>query len=215
MTPCTLRGAGFAAGVLVAATSASGCNRAPAPEPVLVFSDDFARDALGDDWQTASPTAWTVTDGQLAGEGAQNEGVWLEHPLPERVRVEFTATALSADGDLKFEIFTDGHTHQSGYIGIFGGWRNTLNVVARLDEHGEDRLVGADGKHVEVGRAYRFRVERTDGRVRWSIDGEPFMTYSDPQPLRGEAHAYFGFNDWTAPVRFDDVAIWDLAGAGR
>lgn len=206
--------------VVVALGCAAGCNRsestesaAPASldvEPRLVFSDDFERDTFGDSWRTASD-AWSLVDGEVAVAGARNEGLWLTEPLPEDVRIEFTARALAPEGDLKFEVFTDGAAHQSGYVGIFGGWDNRLNIIARLDEHGDDRLVGADGVQVEVGRDYVFRIERTDHRVRWSIDGEPFLTYDDPEPLTGDGHQYFGFNDWESPVRFDDVRVWDLS----
>lgn len=177
----------------------------------LVFEDDFEREAFGDDWKTTSE-AWTLEDGQVAVAGARNEGLWLQVPLPDEVRISFEATALSEEGDLKFEIFTDGATHQSGYVGIFGGWDNQLNIIARLDEHGDDRLVGARGRHVEPNRTYTFTIERTDGRVRWSIDGDEFITYDDPDPLVGDEHAYFGFNDWESPVRFDAVRVWDLGG---
>lgn len=183
---------------------------APQAEPRLVFSDDFERDTFGESWRTASDT-WSLVDGEVSVAGARNEGLWLTVPLPEDVRIEFTARALAPEGDLKFEVFTDGAAHQSGYVGIFGGWDNRLNIIARLDEHGDDRLVGADGVHVEVGRDYTFRIERTDHRVRWSIDGEPFLTYDDPAPLTGEGHQFFGFNDWESPVRFDDVRVWDLS----
>lgn len=183
----------------------------PSPEPRLVFSDDFERDTLGESWSTAS-SAWRLESGQVHVAGARNEGLWLNVPLPDEVRIEFTAVADSEEGDIKFEVFTDGATHQSGYVGIFGGWDNRLNIIARLDEHGGDRLVDAEGRRVEPGRVYHMAIERTDGRVRWSIDGAPFLSYDDASPLTGDGHRYFGFNDWESPVRFDDVKVWDLGG---
>lgn len=177
--------------------------------PTLVFSDDFERDTFGAHWSTTSE-AWSLVDGEVHVAGARNEGLWLTEPLPENVRISFDARALSEEGDIKFEVFTDGATHQSGYVGIFGGWDNQLNIIARLDEHGDDRLVGAQGRYVELERNYTLTIERTDQRVQWSIDGEPFITYDDPEPLRGEGHEYFGFNDWDSPVRFDNLKVWDL-----
>lgn len=195
-----------------------GCNRsAPAEseaetaEPRLVFSDDFERDAFGENWLAASDT-WRLEGGEVVGAGARNEGLWLKVPLPDDVRISFDARALSEEGDLKFEIFTDGRTHQSGYVGIFGGWDNRLNIIARLDEHGDDRLIGAEGRHVEVDRTYRFEIERTGSDVIWRVDGEHFMTFEDAEPLVGDDHRFFGFNDWESPVRFDNVEVWDLAG---
>ncbi len=198
--------------------SIGACKSAPAEEPAesvasepqLVFSDDFERSEFGDSWETASDT-WRLEEGWVVGGGARNDGLWLTAALPDQVRLSFDAQALSEEGDLKFEIFTDGSTHQTGYVGIFGGWDNRLNIIARLDEHGDDRLVGAEGQHVEVGKTYRFQIERTDNRVRWSIDGQDFITFDDAEPLRGAGHEHFGFNDWESPVRFDNIEVWDLA----
>jgi hypothetical protein len=203
---------------LVAVLAAiAGCNRgerAPVEreeyaEPQLVFEDDFERDALGERWSSEGG-AWRLEGGALQVAGAHNDALWLDVVLPEKVRLEFDATAHSAEGDLKFEIFGDGATHESGYVGIFGGWSNRLNIIARLDEHGDDRLVGAEGVRVEPERTYRFRLERTDGRLRWWIDGEPFLTFDDSAPLRGADHAHFAFNCWEAPVSFDNVRVWNL-----
>ena len=80
-------------------------------------------------------------DRRLVGENIHNAALWLQHKLPDRTRVEFEATPLSKNGDVKAEIFGDGFTHQSGYILIMGGWSNQLNIIARQDEHGEDFLI--------------------------------------------------------------------------
>lgn len=178
----------------------------------LVFSDDFDGSGISDAWQAAGDR-WSVENGWLAVSGARNDALWLRQPLPDDVRIEFVAKSLSDEGDLKFEVFGDGATHQSGYVGIFGGWSNRLNIIARLDEHGDDRLVGQDGVRVEPNRVYRMAIVRTDNRMRWYIDGEPFLTYDDPQPLVGENHDHFGFNDWDAPVRFDEVRVYDVGTA--
>jgi hypothetical protein len=179
-------------------------------DPILVFSDDFERGLLGESWLALSDT-WSLQDGWVVGGGARNEGLWLQVPLPADVRLSFDAKALGDEGDLKFEIFTDGRTHQSGYVGIFGGWDNRLNIIARLDEHGANRRVGAEGRHVEVDRVYRFEIERTDSRVIWRVDGEEFIVFDDDAPLAGDGHRFFGFNDWESPVRFDNIEVWDLS----
>ena len=68
--------------------------------------------------------------------------------LPVNARVEFDAVAESPEGDIKAELWGDGQSGATGssysnatsYLTIFGGWRNTKHVLARLDEHGDDRL---------------------------------------------------------------------------
>lgn len=176
----------------------------------LVYSEDFEGSGLPSAWSSKSPV-WKVAQGKISGARAENEGVWLSQPLPEQVRVTFEVSSASPDGDIKFEIFTDGKTHQSGYVGIFGGWKNSLNIIARLDEHGSDRLVGAEGQSVVKDRVYQMTIVRTDNRVQWWVDGKPFLTYADAAPLRGEGHRYLGFNTWHAPLSYDAVRVYDLA----
>ncbi len=171
----------------------------------LVFKDDFNRKTLGDAWEPHAQT-WGIVNGRLQVKMAHNQGCWLRHPLPEKFRVEFDATALSATGDLKFEIVAAERKHETGYICIFGGWHNSLDVIARLDEHGRDRLTSTK-QLVEPNRTYHFAVLRTDGTLQWFLDGQLFLQYEDREPLRGK---WFGFNDWEAPVAFDNLAVYDL-----
>lgn len=176
----------------------------------LVFEDSFDRTEIGASWTVKSPS-WVIEDGWLHDTKARNEGAWLNVQLPERVRLEFKARSDMPPqgdfrGDLKCEVFATEPAHQAGYILIFGGWVNTINVIARLDEHGKDRLEDSNRK-VVAGQAYTWTIVRTDGVVRWYIGGKPFMHYDDPQPIRG---TNFGFNNWESNVYFDDLKIWKL-----
>lgn len=151
---------------------------------------------------------------KLVAENIHNAALWLQKPLPNRVRVEFEATALTPNGDVKSEIFGDGSTHQSGYILIMGGWSNQLNIIARQDEHGEDRkrdsrCVVRNRRKVcvETGKVYRWAIERRDETLKWYVDDKLFMTYSDRYPIQGK---HFGFNNWEAKVAFDDLRILKL-----
>ncbi|MCA9542365.1 MAG: hypothetical protein KC620_25885, partial [Myxococcales bacterium] len=207
--------------VIAATISWSGRPSEPTSGGHLVFSDDFSGPAIGDDY-FASPEAdlgweagtWTIVDGRLRAEKIHNAALWLKKPLPEKVRIEFDARAESPEGDVKCEVFGDGRTHQSGYILIFGGWKNTINAIARQDEHGEDRkedtrCAARKGRRlcVEPEVDYHWTIERTDGELRWYLDGNLFLTYDDRQPVRGR---HFAFNDWEAPVTFDNLRIYDL-----
>ena len=194
----------------------------PIPEGELVYQEDFSTDELGEEWQLGFyneederdgveiDEIWQLVDETLHVHGAQNKGLWLDEPLPEEFRVSFTARSEAVAGDIKFEILGDGQANASGYVGIFGGWNNSLNIIARLDEHGDDRLEGAANHRVERGRTYQFDVVRTDHRLRWYVDGELFLTYDDAEPLRGEQHRYFAFNNWETPLYFDDLRIYDV-----
>ncbi len=186
---------------------------AQATEREVIFSDDFARQALGPRWTRGEGEggsgAWRLEQGWLVGDQIKNDPLWLDVNLPERVRVEFKAKALTAEGDLKVEIFGDGRVHASGYVVIFGGWKNSLDVIARLDEHGADRKAQPT-RGVVKDQVYQLALERDGGTLSWFVDDELVMRYEDAAPLRGPQHARFAFNDWAAKVAFDDVTIYAL-----
>lgn len=179
----------------------------------LVFSDDFESGELSEHWARgkgeAGKGSWRVEDGAVVGVDLKNDPLWLKQALPEKVRVEFDIQALSSVGDLKVEVFGDGINHASGYVLIYGGWTNTLDVIARLDEHGDDRK-SRTTRGVLPGHTYRMAIERTDSTLHWFVNGEHFMSYEDPEPLRGEKHRYFALNNWSAPARFDNIKVYDL-----
>lgn len=179
----------------------------------IPFSDDFDRAELGADY-FATGGHWRIVDGALLSPGVKNNPLWLQAELPRDVVVEVTARALTDDGDIKLEIFGNGRDHASGYILIFGGWKNTISTIARLDEHGSDRVERRDRK-VEKDRAYRFRIERQGARLSWFIDGELFLQFEDARPLFGRGHDRIGLGSWRTDVAFDDFEVRPLAATGH
>jgi hypothetical protein len=188
---------------------------------------------IGPDWSTTppkpgTPPAWRIENGRLCAQNAYNHGIWLNRVLPPNARIEFDAVSDSPMGDLKSEVWGDGQSAATGqsynnatsYLTIFGGWKNTLHVLARLDEHADNRRVikvqgpaADDPRERPVGRGqvYHFRIERTDGRtVRWFIDNIEMLSWADDQPLIGMGHDHFGFNDWEVKVCFDNVKVTPL-----
>lgn len=180
----------------------------------LVFSDDFESGSLSPHWTRGEGEGgvgkWAIKDGSVVGVDIHNDPLWLDQKLPEKVRIEFDIEALSSIGDLKVEVFGDGVRHESGYILIFGGWTNTLDVIARLDEHGKDRKARTT-QGVMPGHVYHMAIERTDSTLHWFVNNKLFMSYEDDQPLVGDGHRYFALNIWSAPVRYDNIKIYDLA----
>ena len=182
---------------------------------------------LGPDWVQMRTSAWRVENGQLCGENARNHGVWLNRTLPVNARIEFDAIAMADDGDLKAEVWGDGrsfatgtsYTNATSYLAILGGWKNSMHVLARLNEHGTDRKeirVDKDSddprqRAVVRGQLYQFKIERTDGKtIRWSVNGIEYLSWNDPSPLAGQGHDHFGFNEWEAKVCFDNVKVTPL-----
>lgn len=185
--------------------------------PAEGFSDDFERDVLGDAYRSTGPLRlYRIEDGELRVEGARNRPLWLARKLPRDVRVEFTVRSESAEGDIKVELFGDGVSKATsasytatGYVIVFGGWNNTKNIIARMDEHGDDRVIGK-AKRVEPGKNYRFLIERRGNLMTVAIDGEEIMRLDDPDPLHGRGHDHFAFNNWNSKLAFDDLRITPL-----
>jgi hypothetical protein len=210
------------------AASPPAANRpkaAPASRPPITapFDDGFDRVELGPDWNALGP-AWKIVGGRLCARGARNKGIWLLRKLPVNARIEFDAFAEAPEGDLKVELWGDGasgatgasYTNATSYLAILGGWKNTKHVLARIDEHAKDRLeLDVDpnsdderARPVSPGQPYHFKVERADGRtVEWSVNGAQYFELRDPEPLAGPGHEHLGFNDWDAPVCFDNLKV--------
>lgn len=179
------------------------------------FFDDFNRDDLGEDWHNTGGR-YRIVDGQLNVQGARNRPLWLRRRLPRDVRIEFDVRSESPQGDIKVEVFGDGSSRATSesytatsYVVIFGGWNNTLNIIARMDEHAEDRAVGPR-RPVERGQTYHMRIERRGDTITAWVDDEELATMTDPDPLEGRGHDHFAFNDWEADLYFDNLRIVPL-----
>ncbi|HYO69997.1 MAG TPA: hypothetical protein VEU33_28370, partial [Archangium sp.] len=167
----------------------------PATTATVPYSQDFSDPSVVQRDFFSTGGHWRVVNGQLLSPGVKNNPLWLQAKLPRDVAVEFDVRSQSTEGDIKAEIFGDGSDHASGYILIHGGWNNSMSIIARLDEHGaslESLQRRAEGKGlvetgvfrkdthmrvearpypVEIGRTYRWRIERRGSLLRWSIDG--------------------------------------------
>ncbi len=179
------------------------------------FTDDFEREELGDLWHNTG-ASWRIVDGQLNIRNSRNRPLWLRRELPRDVRIEFDVRSDSGDGDIKVEVFfffyyratTESYTATS-YVIIFGGWGNTWNGIARLDEHASDRVQGPR-RRVEPGHTYHMRIERRGARIQAWADDQDLATMDDPDPLEGRGHDHFAFNDWQVELWFDNLRITPL-----
>ncbi len=183
------------------------CWSPPAAGQTLPFSDDFERTEIGPAYtwffEASRPR---IEAGRLNTRAVKNNPLWLDLALPPDVSISFDVQATARIGDIKWECFGNGRDHESGYIFIFGGWSNTISVIARLDEHGTDRKERRDFK-VDPAKVYRMRIERRAGHLKWFVDGTLFLEWNDPSPLQGRGHDRFGFSAWETPTFFDNLQI--------
>lgn len=212
---------------LAAVTSACRAKPAPAPDPLLGagFVDHFDRADVGPDYRnTGAP--YRIEGGKLVFDHAHNHPLWLARRLPHDVRIELDAEARSADGDIKVEVFGDGHKFESeeavrkdliytasGYVFIFGGWKNSRSVLVRKHEHAwqsDSTVPMRTSPRVELGRTYHWVITRRGGHIDWQIDGKPFLAWDDPDPLGGDGQDHFAFDGWESELAFDNLAITPL-----
>jgi hypothetical protein len=192
---------------------------APVVLPAQPFSDGFDAPQLRDAWKPSAPEAVQVEDGALVVENAHNRPVWLSRPLAQDAVIELDAWTDDPRGDIKLEAWGDGRSAYAGdltlqytatgYVFVFGGWKNTASVIARGNEHSPSNAV-RQGRAVEPGRRYHFRITRQGGRIAWEVDGKPFLTLVDPQPLFGPRNQYFALSGWESKVHFDNVTVRPL-----
>ncbi len=206
--------------VLVAAlaltASTSACKVRELPPIEQSYTDNFDRGSLGPDYNQTG-TGYRIVDGALNARGAHNRPLWLARRLPPgNLQIDFDAWTTSPDGDIKVELFGDGQSFDpdgnrylaTSYVIVFGAWKNSRSIIARLDEHGKELATRLDRK-VEPNRRYHWRLVRTGGLIEWFVDDmtTPFLRYDDPQPLTGPAHDSFGFGNWETDTYFDNLVI--------
>jgi hypothetical protein len=107
---------------------------AAAVAAAVPYQDKFDRATVGDAWWS-NGGLWRIVDGQLYSPGVGNNPLWLKARLPPDVRVEFDVRSEGPDGDIKWEMYGDGRNHSTGYVFLFGAWRNRESRIVKLDEH--------------------------------------------------------------------------------
>lgn len=201
-----------------AAVFAAGCKVKDPPPVTAVWTDTYSRGEIGGDYYKTGG-GYEVTDGALSAKGGHNHPLWLRKKLPKDVQIDLTAWSNSPDGDIKVELFGDGRSFDpdgggytsTGYVLVFGGWRNSKSMIARGNEHGSELEERSDIR-VKRGQKYKWRIIRKGKLVSWYIDDmtTPFLEYDDARPLVGAGHEYFAFNNWESDAWFDDLTVTPL-----
>ncbi|MBD3239061.1 MAG: tetratricopeptide repeat protein, partial [Chitinivibrionales bacterium] len=166
------------------------------------------------DWWNMTPEpfsdsgGWRIEDSSLHGyniEGFHN--ITYRHKLRGDIRVEWEVTPLRLN--INLNSFIAGEHRFGGYtfhIGSFGS-PHTFVLTRGSSDHMVDHLEYEDG--IELGRTYRFRMEKEGKHVRLFMDGRKLFDYKDPEPYAGTGHQTFGFeNNMGNHVRIDNVVVY-------
>ena len=107
----------------------------------IPFADDFNRDDVGPNyWSTGGD--WRIEGGELHAPGTRNNPLWLQAALPHDVAIDFDVRRVSAEGELKFDLFGDGSVHLAFTPGHTAGH---MSVICRLAER--DFVIGGDAMY--------------------------------------------------------------------
>jgi hypothetical protein len=95
--------------------------------------------------------------------------------------------------DFNVTIAADGRDLSSGYSFLFGGWGNKKTAITR-----QGKIVAQKGRDIPTGGIHRrwfyVKVTKRGNTLTYSIDGEPVLTYTDPQPLDGTRLAIWTYD---------------------
>src|SRR5678816_1517462 len=108
-------------------------------QPAGPSSDDFERAELGPQWKVTGP-GYSLVNGELVVSNAFNHPLWLARPIPRDAVIELDVWSNDDSGDIKLEAWGDGRSYAtqasyvaSSYVFIFGGWKNTISAIARMN----------------------------------------------------------------------------------
>ena len=156
----------------------------------LVFSDDFERKTLGQDWQ-ALVGNWGIVDGKLVTQKGVDNQIILTRRVPGPQRIEFDAvTHAKRPCDLSPFIHANANGRLSGYLLQFGGSGNKFNSLRRGEVFMTAKCVD---QFIERGKVHKMVAEFDGAAVRLTVDGATILEYFEANPLSGKEHESLGF----------------------
>lgn len=201
----------------------------------LLFHDDFSKGLDTSVWKPEiaplPSSTVSVINGQLVLDTKGGVTTWLNKPLQGNLLIEYKRTVWMKGGmndrvsDLnQFWMATDPRRQQSFtrngvfeaydslrlyYVGM-GGNTNTTTRFRKYLGNGQKPLVQEylDKDHLlQANKTYRLQTIVYKGTIQFLVDGIPYFTWKDDQPLTS---GYFGFRATTSRQVIDEVKIYKL-----
>ncbi|MDP7250001.1 MAG: hypothetical protein QGF00_10395 [Planctomycetota bacterium] len=174
------------------------------------------------EWFERAPTDWVIGDGlwQVSNrwqcdprwsffsgkllEDDNGVSIWSKRELPEDFSIECTigqkmaserGSYVSYARDYNITLCADGEDLRSGYSFIFGGWMNKKTAIVRKSEvvaETNKPLINANQLH---RKWYILRVTKRGSEFSYSVDGQPVLSFDDPQVLTGRRFAVWSHNN--------------------
>ena len=191
------------------------------PEPKELKARVYSPNVLNYDF-TRSPDAWRYAAGEwdvmrrwscddrwtwFGGIARNGPAVaWNKHTFTGDFSVELCGAIQMRAGikeysdarDMNVTVAADGRDLTSGYSFIYGGWDNTLTcltrkgeIVARATDARKHKFSRSSNMH---RRWWYYKIERKGGRLRWYVDNELVLEYTDPEPLGGNRIALWAYD---------------------
>ncbi len=192
-----------------------------APDLVTVVSDhfqDYTFSSGPTDW-FAGKGVWDVTTRWhcdpgwtfLGGTGSQNPVLWTKHGYRGDIVLEFFAAigmeedwrgnpyAYAHPSDINATLCGDGQSLNAGYSFVLAGWKNSRSAILRNGEivaETPDAIFANPSTRDQFHRHwFRVRAEKLGGQIRFWVDGELILEYTDSSPLPGGRVGLWSFHN--------------------
>lgn len=183
------------------------------------------------EYKSSPGSSVAAAQGKLTVDVAGDATVWFKPALSGDVQISYRRTMLMRGGpndrlsDLNqfwmasdprnANLFTrDGTFAQYDALSLYymgmGGNSNTTTRFRKYDGKGQRVLLGdlADSDHLLLpNREYQIDIAVYQGCTRILVDGEPYFTYRDPEPLRA---GHFGFRTTHSRQEITDFKVYRL-----
>ncbi len=155
-------------------------------------------------------TEWLVLQGTWSVDpaarivGSSDGNGYLCRVAPHTDDVRVTATLRAAAGD-EVTVWMCGSQQETEHAGY------TLALStggAKLQREGKD-ITRTGGARIQPGKDHVVTFERSGATLRGFLDGsaDPFLVWTDPQPLRGPGHTTLGFYVWGGTISIGNVKV--------